>query len=186
MRERLAEFGPRADGSDETTGNLGELALRLAEIDISGAEAQLTKEEWFYLDLASRGASISEAAGQANVTESTVKFHRDKIIKKFNGKTLAGAAYEAIIRGQLELELPRPPAKPVSFSKRQAEIVPLVCQGSDIEAIAKILGISKNSVQSHLHMIAVKLGARRRAHIPRRLFETGVYEPPPKISSGRS
>jgi DNA-binding CsgD family transcriptional regulator len=51
------------------------------------------------------------------------------------------------------------------LSEREHEIVRLIANGESGPEIAESLGISHNTVRTHVHNAMVKLGARSRAHL---------------------
>lgn len=65
---------------------------------------------------------------------------------------------------------------PVVLTDRERQVLQLLALGAGNEAIADRLGISVNTVRSHVHSVLRKLGAARRVGAVRRAGELGLLE----------
>lgn len=59
----------------------------------------------------------------------------------------------------------RPAAWSTSLTPREREVLGLLVRGLSDQEIADQLGISANTIPSHVHRIEAKLGARNRSHL---------------------
>ena len=60
------------------------------------------------------------------------------------------------------------------LSSRQLEVLEAIASGYSNDEIALRLGVSTETVKSHVHMILARLGARTRAHAVAIGFHLGV------------
>ena len=64
------------------------------------------------------------------------------------------------------LRAPHGTARPVETSeltRREKEVLSLMCEGADDAAIAKELGVSRNTLRNHVARVYAKIGVNRRA-----------------------
>lgn len=64
-----------------------------------------------------------------------------------------------------------------SLSRREGEILLLAARGLSNAAIARRLGLSPETVKSHLRQVMGKLGARNRSHAVALAYEFGLVPP---------
>lgn len=60
---------------------------------------------------------------------------------------------------------PQPAASPVSLTPREREITGLLADGLDGREIAEHLGLSPETVRTHIRNAMERVGARTRAHL---------------------
>jgi DNA-binding CsgD family transcriptional regulator len=63
------------------------------------------------------------------------------------------------------------------LSKRQIDIIAYYLKGNTAEETAKQLGVSLNTVQTHVQRMRVKLGSRTKAEMAIKLLEDGFFLP---------
>ena len=68
----------------------------------------------------------------------------------------------------------RPTALSLGLSPRETQVADLLVRGSTIKSVAADLGISPNTVKSHLRRIHRKLGITNRAELCRQLPQTAT------------
>jgi DNA-binding CsgD family transcriptional regulator len=66
---------------------------------------------------------------------------------------------------------------PLHLSKRQVQVLRLICDGRQAKDIANSLGISTQTVGFHKAGIAKKIGNRSAAHMVRYAIRAGLIEP---------
>ena len=69
------------------------------------------------------------------------------------------------------------PRRSETLSPRQLEVLRLVAQGDDGNAIAARLVISPETVRWHMRQTLNKLGARNRAHAVALAYHSGIFPP---------
>jgi DNA-binding CsgD family transcriptional regulator len=63
------------------------------------------------------------------------------------------------------------------LSKREVQVLQLICDGLQAKDIANSLGISTKTVEFHKAGIAKQIGNRSVAHMVRYAIRTGLIEP---------
>ena len=96
--------------------------------------------------------------------------YRDKLPPK-----LIARIQNAPLVDEETLGMPRP-ISPTRLSLREIEVVLFISHGATGAQIAKELGISTETVKSHLKRAKAKLGAINTPHLVRRVFENGYIE----------
>ena len=66
---------------------------------------------------------------------------------------------------------------PVVLSKRQLQVLLLICEGLTGKEIAHRLGIAPKTVEYHRSAIYERLGLKTTAHLVRYAIRTGLIEP---------
>ena len=66
------------------------------------------------------------------------------------------------------------PKETVSFTKRESQVLSLLCAGMSMDEICKTLGISYNGVKKHNRNIYKKLGVSERAEAERKAIQLGL------------
>ncbi|WP_173346210.1 response regulator transcription factor [Pseudoduganella dura] len=61
-----------------------------------------------------------------------------------------------------------------ALSAREAEVLSIVAAGNSNKHVAKILGISEDTVKVHMRAVLAKLGARDRTHAVAIAFRRGI------------
>ena len=65
------------------------------------------------------------------------------------------------------------------LTRREREVLDLMCQGADSELMARELGIARNTVRTHVHNVISKMGVHSRVAAVSRTLRTGESEPAP-------
>jgi DNA-binding CsgD family transcriptional regulator len=68
-------------------------------------------------------------------------------------------------------------AYPLYLSKREVQVLQLICDGLQAKNTANSLGISTQTVEFHKAGIAKKVGNRSVAHMVRYAIRTGLIQP---------
>ena len=71
-----------------------------------------------------------------------------------------------VVEKLANLRSPHPHAAPVEVSeltRREKEVLSLLCEGGDDVAIAKEMGVSRNTLRNHIARVYQKIGVNRRA-----------------------
>ncbi len=71
-----------------------------------------------------------------------------------------------VVEKLANLRSPHPHAAPVEVSeltRREKEVLSLLCEGGDDAAIAKEMGVSRNTLRNHIARVYQKIGVNRRA-----------------------
>jgi len=82
---------------------------------------------------------------------------------------------EAPLVDEATLPIPRPLTKR-KLSVREIEVALFVSHGANQPQIAEHLGISVETVKTHMKRVKRKLGAKNTPHMVRRIFEEGYIE----------
>jgi DNA-binding NarL/FixJ family response regulator len=143
----------------------------------------LTVIEYRDLIAASHGMSKSEYAKHRFVTKSTVKFHRNNLIRKMGVENIQGAVGKAIRERAITIGRVHQSARLAHLSPREHEVLELIAQGMTNGAIAENLNIKAGTVNLHVDQILSKLDAENRVHAIRRGYEYGELELP-EIAAG--
>jgi DNA-binding CsgD family transcriptional regulator len=64
---------------------------------------------------------------------------------------------------------------PVHLTKREREVLELICQGNDQQAIAEQLSIAPATVDTHRKRISEKLGVHSERDIPLAAYRAGLF-----------
>jgi DNA-binding NarL/FixJ family response regulator len=68
------------------------------------------------------------------------------------------------------------PALRFRLTPREREILPLIAEGLSTQVVALSLGISEDTVRSHILSLVRKLGASNRTELPLKAFQLGILE----------
>ena len=71
-----------------------------------------------------------------------------------------------VVEKLANLRAPHGAARPVETSeltRREKEVLSLLCEGGDDAAIAKEMGVSRNTLRNHVARVYAKIGVNRRA-----------------------
>jgi len=186
MREILTDIRPRlmpdetlaADWAQEyTVETIGHLLLKEV-MEESEKAKDLTEDEIKHLDLASGGLPVAKVAEKLGVTDDVLKYHRILIFQKRPDKSLTRIVFEGFITGELKYTPDGRGKTQPEITERRMEVADLICMGLSDKEIAKKLSIADDTVKSHVNAVRSALGAKNRTHVPRRLFETGIYQLP--------
>ncbi len=98
----------------------------------------------------------------------------DELVARARGLARRTSAYEHL----------KAPAVQAGLTQRELEVLQLLADGDDQEAIAKRLFVSPRTVGKHIEHILLKLPARSRAEAVSIAYRRGLHSPPPKESTG--
>jgi DNA-binding response OmpR family regulator len=100
------------------------------------------------------------------------------------GKPLAGGELLARVRGLARrtgaYDHLKAPALRTGLTARELEVLQLLADGEDQNAIARRLVVSPRTVGKHIEHILAKLPARSRAEAVAIAYQRGLHAPPPK------
>ena len=71
-----------------------------------------------------------------------------------------------VVEKLANLRSPHPHAAPVEVSeltRREKEVLSLLCEGGDDAGIAREMGVSRNTLRNHIARVYAKIGVNRRA-----------------------
>ncbi|MGK8521355.1 LuxR C-terminal-related transcriptional regulator [Nocardia asteroides] len=147
------------DGRMETTATLVQAGLLPGEHEVDRSRpdrdysrSQFTEREREVLDLVGKGLTNPEIVAALEISDSTVKSHLTNIRHKLG---IVDRAELAAIAVRL--------SKFAELSARELEVLALVADGQTDAAIAEALGISEDTVRSHLAHTRSKLDTDGRA-----------------------
>src|SRR5213595_982913 len=95
-----------------------------------------------------------------------------KIVGEF--ETLAAARASRVEAAGILVAGPHPAVAPESLTGREREVLELLAEGLPNKAIADRLGLSDQTVKSHVAAISGKLGAANRTDAVRRAVRRGL------------
>lgn len=147
---------------------LGNASLNLAEVD-----APLSLREMEVLELLSFGHTTDEVGIQMYISPHTVKSHCRGILTKLGVFSRAGAVRAGFERGVLTTSTLSEKGRP-TFTDRHKEIFMLLSYGFTDSSIGSALGLSVETIKSHLKKIKRDTDALSRAHMVRIGFEQGI------------
>jgi len=139
---------------------------RIAPPDVSKL-AKLTPREREVFDLVAEGMSGNEIAAKLGLGISTIRTHLGSIYR------VLGTAHSTadVVRFAHGLEIPKAPVRTDSglekLSAREREVFDLIVDGATNAGIAKKLGLSIKTVQTHRAKINRKVGAHSTADVLR-------------------
>ncbi|MFJ1795355.1 response regulator transcription factor [Kitasatospora griseola] len=119
------------------------------------------------LQLAARGLDNAEIAAELHVAVDTVKTRMRRIYTALGAKDRTLAVLTGLARGVIKPGdvLPDgPPATPRLLSPAGAAALTLVTCGLTRQEAAERLGISRDTLSSHLRTVMQRLGTNNRAH----------------------
>lgn len=194
---RLLNVGQRLWG--QTQGVTEHLALELAQITQGQAQLSL-----YCRETAGRTSQQSSPAGStsfpvqchdliygmlyiqnnpAHPTQPVISPARAYLLAQLCGYILYSLEVSAFLQFQncyLSLQLPDP------LTKREQEVLNLVCRGLSKEAIAELLSISSKTVNTHLRHLYEKFHVHNEHDLPLAAFRAGLFLPLEGVSSTRS
>ncbi|MCK8455549.1 helix-turn-helix transcriptional regulator [Sphingomonas faeni] len=128
------------------TGEMVDCLVSAERISIDGAPCVL----WLYQDISAR------RRGELALVEAI-----DAVMNDANWLS------RSIMDKLATLRNPRAPgqasAPPADLSKREREVLELICQDMDDAAIAERLGLSRNTIRNHVARLYAKIGVNRRS-----------------------
>lgn len=104
---------------------------------------------WLYQDVTARRHSELELVDAIEAVMKDASWFSRSIMDKL--ATLRGTDPAA------------PPAAGVELSKREREVLELICDGRDDRAIAATLGLTANTVRNHVSRLYARIGVNRRS-----------------------
>ena len=107
---------------------------------------------------------------------------RDRLRAGLNGSatvvgefdTLAAARAAGLGAAAIVVAPPAAPVSPEALTPRERDVLELLAEGLANKAIARRLGLSDQTIKSHLAAIAGKLGAANRTDAVRRAVRRGL------------
>jgi len=103
---------------------------------------------WLYQDVTSRRHSELELVQAIDAVMKDASWFSRSIMDKL-----------ATLRGPGGATVPAV----AELSKREREVLELLCEGLDDKAIASLLGLSGNTVRNHVSRLYAKIGVNRRS-----------------------
>ncbi|WP_338057634.1 PAS domain S-box protein [Sphingomonas beigongshangi] len=126
------------------TGSPIDCLVSAEVIDVRGDRCAL----WLYQDVTERRHGELELVEAIDAVMKDASWFSRSIMDKL-----------ATLRGGGDAE--RHP--PLDLSKREREVLELICQGADDKAIADRLGLTGNTVRNHVSRLYAKIGVNRRS-----------------------
>jgi len=100
----------------------------------------------------------------------------DELVARARGLARRTSAYEHL----------KAPAVQAGLTQRELEVLQLLADGDDQDAIAKKLFVSPRTVGKHIEHILLKLPARSRAEAVAIAYRRGLHAPPPRETPGHA
>lgn len=141
------------------------------------ADSRLSLRELEVIDAAADGLSYIDTGGLLGLSELTVKTHLKRAADKTGLGARSGLVGYAYRKGLfVRVPTPGPPLSPA-----QRAVLPYVARGLENHEIGRQMGIAvdgvgitANTVKTHLRTSSKLLGAVTRAHLVRRAIDTGA------------
>jgi len=177
FRVKVIESGEEAlEEARRERPNLVVLEVRLS--DISGYEVCRSLKDQF-------GDAVGVIFVSRDRTESSDRVAGLMIgADDYLGKPLAAdelvARARGLVRRTSAYEHLKAPAIQAGLTERELEVLQLLADGHDQQAIAKTLFVSPRTVGKHIEHILLKLPARSRAEAVAIAYQRGLHSPPPK------
>lgn len=151
----------------------------LPDTSVPSALDALSRREIAVCEQLLRGQRVSGIARALELTEHTVRNHLHSIFRK------TGARSQAMLIDILSHELPRfaellvQDTRPTvrSIPPRQRAVLELIEAGHDIDTVADALGISRNTVRSHLRALFLRFRVASRTELVRAYRSIHVGSP---------
>ena len=105
---------------------------------------------WLYQDVTARRHSELELVAAIDAVMKDASWFSRSIMDKL-----------ATLRGGGDAEQHHP----LDLSKREREVLELICQGANDKAIADRLGLTSNTVRNHVSRLYAKIGVNRRSAV---------------------
>ena len=140
--------------------------------ELSGREIQI-------IEYAALGMGIAETAENTNLAFATIRTHRARIAKKLGSKNM-GITYAVTLMYRRGVFKPDQVPAPFPLTRRQMQVLILVASGLDNEQISERIGISEDTVKTHIRRMLEKTKTVNRTHMVGESFRTGTLVLRPK------
>jgi len=136
------------------------------------------------MDLVADGLVNKEIARALCLSELTVKQHLVRISMRFGVGDRAGMVGCLYLKGWFRRREPGSDARVPQVTPRQYEVLVGVARGLSNTEIGDRLGISTDTVKTHVALLLKRFGGRNRAHLVRLAVDAGVLRLVPASMSG--
>lgn len=133
----------------------------------------LTAREFQVLRCAAMGKDSCATAEELKLSPLTVKSHRRRILIKLEIQG-RGIQYAVTWAYRNRLMIPTEPPIPYQLSPRRMDVLIGVANGLSNGQIATQLGVTEDTVKTHVRLIMGQMGASNRTHLVGLAFHTGT------------
>jgi DNA-binding CsgD family transcriptional regulator len=125
----------------------------------------LTPRQLEVVGLVAQGLSTHDIARRLRLSDMTVHTHREVAIKRLGLRTVADLVRWAISRGLVSLGSPAGPNPHTVLSARELQVLRTIASGASRPEVAKQLGISPRTFDSHRLRLLDALRVRTNAEL---------------------
>lgn len=135
---------------------------------------RLTPAELRVVDAVADGLTTDQAARRLNLSPLTVKQHLARVARRIGIGDRAGIVAFALRTGQLRRRPLPPGVRTPVVSWRHVRLLPLPAEGLSNLEIGERLGLSEETVKTHLRLLFTQFGAVSRANLVRLVVDADV------------
>jgi DNA-binding CsgD family transcriptional regulator len=132
----------------------------------------ITEREREVITERSFGHNNKEVGRELYVSEDTVKTHLRRVNARLGAHEFTEAFAKYVILGVIACERQSPLGR--GLAPREREVLVGVTVGKTNLEIGKELGVSEDTIKTHVRRILAKTDAKNRGHAARRAFEIGL------------
>ena len=140
---------------------------------------ELSAREIEIIAHAAAGLGLKETGNKTGLQVTSVRSHRRRITKKLGSKNM-GITYAVTLMYKRGVFTPDPVPDPFPITGRQMQVLLLVAAGLENVQIAERLGVSMDTVKTHMRRMFDKTNTKFRAHLVGESFRNGtlvLYRP---------